>query len=240
MTRVAVTGHRFLRDESRLFSIVADVLQMVLHTFPGRPLCVISPLAEGADRLVAECVLEVPGSTLVAVLPLPEEEYMEDFKTAASRATFRELLTRAKRVVVLPRRRSARKRSDVDLRKRATRRGCISPAMLQSLVQQRFPGRAPAPCRQVIPDPVAEPSPRKPQAIAPTRRHSANPMDPCPGAHALGPELGGRSWSRRRPDRLCCPPKPRPSRHGAGLSSATTTTTSTSLVPTTSTRARYS
>lgn len=59
--------------------------------------CILSPLAEGADRLVAEEVLETEDSWLEAVLPLPVEEYAEDFRTESSKRQFHSLLDRAKR-----------------------------------------------------------------------------------------------------------------------------------------------
>jgi hypothetical protein len=61
-------------------------------------LVALSPLAEGADRLVAERVLAREGSELEVVLPLDEVDYEADFKTDASRAEFRALLARARTV----------------------------------------------------------------------------------------------------------------------------------------------
>jgi hypothetical protein len=69
---------------------------------PNRPPVVLSPLAEGADRLVAEVVLEHPGAGLSAVLPLPQDDYEQDFGTPESVQDFRRLLARASEVVVLP------------------------------------------------------------------------------------------------------------------------------------------
>lgn len=58
--------------------------------------CILSPLAEGADRLVAEEVLETEDSWLEAALPLPVEEYAEDFRTESSKRRFLALLEIAK------------------------------------------------------------------------------------------------------------------------------------------------
>lgn len=69
---------------------------------PGRPLVVLSPLAEGADRLVAEVVLENPGASLVAMLPLPQDDYEQDFASAESLQDFRRLLGRAAQTISLP------------------------------------------------------------------------------------------------------------------------------------------
>jgi hypothetical protein len=71
---------------------------------------VVSSLAEGADRLVAEAGLAA-GFTLQAVLPLPRDEYARDFATVESRAAFESLLARASDVTELP--------GDADARPRA-------------------------------------------------------------------------------------------------------------------------
>ncbi len=68
---------------------------------------VVSPLAEGADRLVAKAVLAWPtrgGSSpprLEAVLPLPADVYVQDFATAESRAEFWALRAQATAVHTL-------------------------------------------------------------------------------------------------------------------------------------------
>ena len=59
---------------------------------------VVSPLAEGADRLVAREVLRTQDARLEAVLPFPRDEYLLDFEEAASRADFEDLLADADRV----------------------------------------------------------------------------------------------------------------------------------------------
>ena len=56
---------------------------------------VVSALAEGADRLVAEQVLAEQGSRLEVALPLPAEDYLDDFQQGDSKREFRGLLERA-------------------------------------------------------------------------------------------------------------------------------------------------
>jgi hypothetical protein len=63
--------------------------------------CVVSPLAEGADRVVARAVLESPDARLDAVIPLVLEDYLEDFATGESRQEFAELLSRCAEPVFL-------------------------------------------------------------------------------------------------------------------------------------------
>jgi hypothetical protein len=81
---------------------IETALGRIEARFPGRALVVVSALAEGADRLVAEAVLRRPGSRLVAVLPMPRSEYLSDFGTPESRTEFLRLLGGAAEVAELP------------------------------------------------------------------------------------------------------------------------------------------
>ena len=74
---------------------------------------VFSPLAVGADRLVARKLLERRGSRLIAVLPIPEADYIDDFgpsdlhrknyEGAEARQEFRHWLShRAIETIVMP------------------------------------------------------------------------------------------------------------------------------------------
>lgn len=105
--RVGVTGHRTYADAEGVAARVRGALDRLLH-LAGRDdgaaprLAVVSPLAEGADRLVAGEVLRLPGSTLTAALPFPQEDYAADFATPESRAQFASLLAAAESVEVMP------------------------------------------------------------------------------------------------------------------------------------------
>jgi hypothetical protein len=61
---------------------------------------VVSSVAEGADRLVADAGLAA-GFTLEAVLPFPRKDYAGDFKTEDSQAAYESLLRRASAVFEL-------------------------------------------------------------------------------------------------------------------------------------------
>jgi hypothetical protein len=100
--RIGVTGHRVLTEVPRVLAGVEAALDRIEAAFPGRPLVVVSCLAEGADRLVAEAVLRREGARLVAVSPMPRRELVADFTTAESLAEFEGLLARAAEVVELP------------------------------------------------------------------------------------------------------------------------------------------
>ncbi len=104
--RIGITGHRSLTDVKRLTDAIDRALDRIQEAWPGHLPVALSPLAEGADRLVAERILARPHGRMIATLPLPIHEYMHDFPSRASRAKFVKLLGAATETVVLPRRRS--------------------------------------------------------------------------------------------------------------------------------------
>jgi len=104
--RIGVTGHRRLENEEALAQQVRLVLEHLRELVPSTLytpvlLTVVSPLAEGADRLVAREVLNIEGANLEAPLPLPRDEYMKDFETTESRSEFNEYLSQASEVTEL-------------------------------------------------------------------------------------------------------------------------------------------
>jgi hypothetical protein len=102
LVAVGVTGHRFLADLEKITAGVEAALCRIDRAILHELLAVISPLAEGADRLVAQHVLARPGAHLIVPLPLPQYDYMTDFGSTSSREEFLHLLNQADEVVVLP------------------------------------------------------------------------------------------------------------------------------------------
>ena len=100
---VGITGHRdiFVEDEAELRRLVSDQLQALKNEFPNTPLLLLSGLAEGADRLVVQVAIELD-IAFSAVLPMPQEEYCNDFETMESKQEFTQLLTYAKWIETLP------------------------------------------------------------------------------------------------------------------------------------------
>jgi hypothetical protein len=98
--RIGVTGHRVLGDVAAVRTRVDAVLDRLLGNATAA--VAISPLAEGADRLVARAVLDRPGGTLDVLLPLPVADYLDDFATSASRADFLALVGLARSVAEVP------------------------------------------------------------------------------------------------------------------------------------------
>lgn len=94
--KVGVTGHRTLRVTPALRQSVRRALAVAGACAPdGAPIELVSPLAEGADRLVAQESLRRARFHLKALLPMPPRLYRQDFATAFSRRQFDRLLARA-------------------------------------------------------------------------------------------------------------------------------------------------
>ena len=99
---VGVTSHRDL-DPAQLPALriqVREALEDLRTRYPDLPLVLLSALAEGGDRLVADIALEL-GARLVVPLPLPLALYRDDFEGDDSHRHFDTLLARAEVVSIL-------------------------------------------------------------------------------------------------------------------------------------------
>ena len=109
--RVGVTGHRPNRlvgaDEERLresvqmtLALIRQEVLAVLHAYrdffseQDPRLCLISPLAEGADRIVAQEALHL-GYQVLSPFPFNIAEYTNDFATIASKEEFQKLASQS-------------------------------------------------------------------------------------------------------------------------------------------------
>jgi Protein of unknown function (DUF4231) len=101
---IGVTGHRHLRaaDEAKYREHVCELFTLLRRRYPSTPLRIVTALAEGADRLVAEVAIE-GGHELLVPLPLEPADYERDFPETT--AEFHALLKRVppEQVFVLPR-----------------------------------------------------------------------------------------------------------------------------------------
>lgn len=99
---LGITGHIDLRDEDLpvIKAAVGGLFAELQQKFPHSPIRLLSPLAEGADRLVAELALKC-GFELIVPLPLPEDLYRDDFRDPKSLAEFNSLKARASAVYEL-------------------------------------------------------------------------------------------------------------------------------------------
>jgi len=101
--RIGVSGHRVppkLPEESEaplrahIDRILAAIAAAARKANTATELVIVSSLAEGSDRIVAEAGLAA-GFALQVALPFSRAEYVLDFETQASRAEFEQLLARA-------------------------------------------------------------------------------------------------------------------------------------------------
>jgi hypothetical protein len=112
VVNIGITGHRELPDADipllqRQLSAVLEQVRVSCTSIleqsgilydPQLPLLrLLSPLAEGSDRIAARCALE-NRFDLQCPLPFERTEYEKDFITGESRAEFRRLLSRASSV----------------------------------------------------------------------------------------------------------------------------------------------
>ena len=81
MLRVGITGHIGL-DPARMKELeggIDQAIERIEQKYRDRYLTVFSPLAVGADRIVARKLLDREATRLIAVLPVPAEDYLDDF-----------------------------------------------------------------------------------------------------------------------------------------------------------------
>ena len=128
--RIGVTGHRSLSDEatlaeqirealsSKIFELFDDKSRAIIGATKQTPIAfsILSPLAEGADRLVVKEVLKCENRDprLEVVLPLAKEDYLQDFASAESRQEFEELINKARRPVTLREKKLAEELTQID------------------------------------------------------------------------------------------------------------------------------
>lgn len=82
------------QDIPKLEARVSEIFNELDNLYPATPIVVYSPLAEGADQLVARVAL-AQNRTLIAPLPLPQTDYEKDFSSPDSRAEFQKLISLA-------------------------------------------------------------------------------------------------------------------------------------------------
>lgn len=105
---IGVTGHRDLlpAEVPAIAQRVRDFFRTLAAQYPALQLELITGLADGADSLVAEVALEL-GLPVVAVLPVAQASYEQDFSTDndangdSPRARFRRLLGQSQ-VLTMP------------------------------------------------------------------------------------------------------------------------------------------
>jgi len=84
---IGVTGHRDIVVTKKLRTEIENYLETLIYTHRDEEIYLLSPLAEGADRLVAEIFLAFqsyyPNLYLIVPIPFEQRRYMEDFDRAS-------------------------------------------------------------------------------------------------------------------------------------------------------------
>jgi hypothetical protein len=99
---VGVTGHRDLvaSELPGLSDKIRSLFLEIQERYPHTPLVILTPLAEGADLLVAK-VARAMGLRIVSPLPLPKDLYLQDFSSSQATKEF-EALCQCSNVFELP------------------------------------------------------------------------------------------------------------------------------------------
>lgn len=96
---VGVTGHRAFDGADACAALLRDELRWLLDKYGNTPICALSSLAEGADRVFAQAAVDA-GIDLYVPLPVAPEAYEAGFP--GSVGEFRTLCAKAKAVYVVP------------------------------------------------------------------------------------------------------------------------------------------
>jgi hypothetical protein len=144
---IGVTGHRRL-DQRELHRIRTDIRNAIAAIATPRTV-LVSPIAEGADRIAAWAALEL-GLKLRVPLPFAIPEYERDFTDQDSLVEFRHLLGRATAVEELPGR-----REEEDLAYEAVGRRVIELSHGLIAVWDGLPGRGRGGTAQIVSEALA-------------------------------------------------------------------------------------
>jgi hypothetical protein len=93
---VGITGHRDILEENKdiLRQEICNIFKELKSNYVNTPIILLSPLAEGADRIAAEAAI-CSGIPYMVPLPLEKEEYEKDFVKEESKVEFNRLLSTA-------------------------------------------------------------------------------------------------------------------------------------------------
>jgi len=102
---IGITGHRLNKldiSNPKLRQSIMTLLAELVEQHADKRVVMISPLAEGADRLVARIAMEEFNLPLRVPLPLPYELYQTDFEKESSQDEFKELVGKAEYYFEMP------------------------------------------------------------------------------------------------------------------------------------------
>lgn len=97
---IAVSGHRVFEDVDAVHHGIRSALDAIFQNWGTDHVCILTSLADGADRMVVEAVRHAGASRYIAVLPMAAAAYREDFDSHSA-SEFDRLLQDADEVLVL-------------------------------------------------------------------------------------------------------------------------------------------
>jgi len=101
---IGITGHRDVVETQKLRDDIKEYLQNIIAQNSDKEIVLLSPLADGADRLVADIFLDLQKShsnlKLVVPMPFEQDRYMQDFDLK-SQSDFLDYLDRAYNIFVV-------------------------------------------------------------------------------------------------------------------------------------------
>lgn len=99
--RIGISGHRNLVEPDKLMIGISAAFSQIATIYSAKDWLIYSSLAEGADCMIAQYVLEHSLAKLIVPLPLPENGYLDDFSSPKAKKLFRELFQKADQVIEL-------------------------------------------------------------------------------------------------------------------------------------------
>lgn len=95
-------GHRQITNEAKLAALIAWQCGKIRERYKHSPFVLLSPLEEGASLLIASVIMSRLKADLIAVLPMPPDEYEKGFTSKQSRAAFAALIKKARCIKIAP------------------------------------------------------------------------------------------------------------------------------------------
>lgn len=94
---VGITGHRDIENEEQIMDQIITILKRILQQYPSSPIVLLTPLAEGTDRVAAKAVnkMRLPRISYSVLLPMNENEYKATFSDETSINAYEHLKKKA-------------------------------------------------------------------------------------------------------------------------------------------------
>ena len=100
---LGVTGHRNIdMTDKALIKRITTEIRHIKKVHKASNFVILSGLAEGADRLVAQIAIKELQAQLIAVLAVPEEFFLMDFADDRSKRAFKSYLKRSRTIITAP------------------------------------------------------------------------------------------------------------------------------------------